>query len=112
MTPEHLGRIRAIYEAALETEPADRHIFVSQQCKGHEDLLREVERLLDARVPDWLSKPLLATDQFVQPLTPPHMRGRHLSGMNLFGRLAKAEWARSTWESEPMARFANASRSS
>ena len=49
MTPERLRRIRAVYEAALERDPAAREALLEVECRADGDLRREVERLLGAR---------------------------------------------------------------
>jgi serine/threonine-protein kinase len=61
MTPERLYRIRAVYEAAVDTPAAGRQAVLERECGGDEELRQEVERLLGARehVPEWLSTPLL-----------------------------------------------------
>jgi serine/threonine-protein kinase len=61
MTPEHLQRIRAIYEAAVDTPVAARAAMLDRECNGDDSVRQEVERLLAARehLPDWLSKPML-----------------------------------------------------
>ena len=61
MTPERLGRIRAIYEAALQIESAEIEVFLERECGSDSDCERRVKRLLAARenIPEWLSKPLL-----------------------------------------------------
>src|SRR3982751_3636413 len=59
MTPEELNRIREIYEGALAMSGSDRDTFVERECHGHEEIRREVERLLKARehIPAWLDQP-------------------------------------------------------
>jgi serine/threonine protein kinase len=61
MTPERLNRIRAVYEAAVESPDTARGAVLERECKGDEALRQEVERLLGAReqLPDWLSGPVL-----------------------------------------------------
>lgn len=61
MAPERLLRIRAVYEAAVETPAAGRQALLENECQGDEELLQEVEQLLAARehLPEWLSGPLL-----------------------------------------------------
>ncbi len=46
MDPEQLRKIEALYEAALEVEPAGRAAFVAEKCAGDESLRHEVESLL------------------------------------------------------------------
>jgi serine/threonine protein kinase len=61
MTPERLGHIRAVYEAALQIEAAGIDEFLEQQCAGDTECEQQVKRLLAARenIPEWLSQPLL-----------------------------------------------------
>jgi serine/threonine protein kinase len=61
MTPERLRRIRGVYEAAMEMDPAAREALLERECQADADLRKEVERLLGARehVPEWLAGPLL-----------------------------------------------------
>ena len=61
MTPERLHRIRAVYEAAVDSPAAARQAVLERECGGDDELRQEVERLLGARehVPEWLSGPVL-----------------------------------------------------
>jgi serine/threonine protein kinase len=61
MTPERLGRVRAIYETALQVDSAKIDAFLEQQCGGDSECAEQVKRLLAARenIPEWLSQPLL-----------------------------------------------------
>jgi serine/threonine protein kinase len=61
MTPERLGRIRAVYEAALRVEAAEIEAFLEQECGGDSECKQQVKGLLAARekIPAWLSEPLL-----------------------------------------------------
>jgi Protein kinase domain len=61
VTPERLHRIRAVYEAAVDTPAAARGAVLEREYNGHDELRQEVERLLGARehLPEWLSGPLL-----------------------------------------------------
>ena len=61
MTSERLLRIRAVYEAAVDSPAAARQALLDHECKGDEELRQEVERLLGARekLPAWLAGPLL-----------------------------------------------------
>jgi hypothetical protein len=45
MTPEKWDRIKALFEAALQEEPAARTEFLARAC-ADEDLRKEVEELL------------------------------------------------------------------
>ena len=64
MTPERLRRIRAVYEAAVDTPAAGRRALLEDECQGDEELRQEVEQLLAARehLPEWFSEPLLGGD--------------------------------------------------
>ena len=98
MTPEYLSRIRAIYEAALAQDVAERAAFLEQECQGDEAIRREVDLLLAARqrTPDWLNEPLLAPAPGHQSamlrspsdLLPP-MEGRELSGYKLVREIGR-----------------------
>jgi non-specific serine/threonine protein kinase/serine/threonine-protein kinase len=49
MTPEFFQRVKEIYQAAIEHDPAARPAFVREACGDDEDLREEVESLLDCR---------------------------------------------------------------
>src|SRR5215469_18492641 len=78
MTPERLHRIRAVYEAAVDTPEAARQAVIERECDGDAELRQEVERLLGARehLPDWLSGPLLGAARMASTLTQPERAGR------------------------------------
>jgi Protein kinase domain len=61
MTPERLHRIRAVYEAAVDSPVVARQALLERECAGDDALRQEVEQLLGAReqLPEWLSGPLL-----------------------------------------------------
>ena len=46
MAPDRWRKIEALYEAALEVEPAQRPGFLEESCSGDESLRHEVESLL------------------------------------------------------------------
>src|SRR5229473_3098670 len=46
MTPERLRQIEELYHLAREREPSERATFLTQACRGDEELRREVEQLL------------------------------------------------------------------
>ncbi len=48
MTPELWERLKPIFDAALETAPADRSSFVEEACGTDQTLRRELDRLLAA----------------------------------------------------------------
>jgi eukaryotic-like serine/threonine-protein kinase len=48
MTPERWGRVKEIFAAALEQEPAHRASYVEQACAGDDELRTEVISLLEA----------------------------------------------------------------
>lgn len=94
MTPEHLRRIRAVYEAALEMDPAAREAFLERQCQADGDLRKEVERLLGARehLPEWLAGPLLGpAGPVLEAMTnaAPGMEGRQLRGYELIREIGR-----------------------
>lgn len=49
MTPEFFQRVKEIYQAAVERDPASRPAFVRASCGDDEALRAEVESLLDCR---------------------------------------------------------------
>jgi hypothetical protein len=49
LTPERIGRVRAIFEAALERRPFERRAFVEGACVGDQALRRDVLDMLSAR---------------------------------------------------------------
>src|SRR5215831_6663590 len=84
MTPELLGRIRAIYEAALQIEPARIEAFLEQRCEGDRECEQQVKRLLAARenIPAWLSEPLLGhAERIIDSVRP--FDGKELRGYRL-----------------------------
>jgi serine/threonine-protein kinase len=56
LTPERFARVRAVFEAAAERPSSERRAFAAGACGGDVELLRAVERMLDA---DDKSAPLL-----------------------------------------------------
>src|SRR5436190_3075567 len=48
MTPERWHQVEQLYHSALEREPNERAWFLAGNCKGDDDLRREVESLLAA----------------------------------------------------------------
>ena len=94
MTPERLRRIRAVYEAALEMDPAAREEFLERECQADGDLRKEVERLLGARehLPEWLAGPLLGPAGPVldaMAKAAPGMEGRQLRGYELIREIGR-----------------------
>jgi hypothetical protein len=93
MTPEHLARIRAIFEGALDREASERAAFLDRECQGDETIRNEVEGLLAARerVPDWLNEPLLARAPILDSPAGslPRMEGRDLSGYTLIREIGR-----------------------
>src|ERR1700730_4010761 len=88
MTPERLRRIRAVYEAALEMDPAAREEFLERECQADGDLRKEVERLMGARehLPEWLAGPLVGPAGPVLDAmgkAAPRMEGGQLRGYEL-----------------------------
>ena len=94
MTPERLRRIRAVYEAALETDTAAREAFLKRECQADEDLRKEVDRLLSVRehLPEWLAGPLLGPAGPVfdaMAKAAPGMEGRQLEGYELIREIGR-----------------------
>ena len=48
LTPENFGRIREVFESALERPPEERQAFVENACAGDKLLIEEVKRMLAA----------------------------------------------------------------
>ncbi len=48
MKPERWRQVEQLYRAALDREPGERTVFLSEACNGDEDLRREIESLLAA----------------------------------------------------------------
>jgi serine/threonine protein kinase len=61
LTTAQLGKLRHIFEAALERAPEERAAFLDQSCAGDYALRAEVELLLAAHACEtaWLDRPLL-----------------------------------------------------
>ncbi len=61
LTAAQLGRLRHIFEAAVERAPEERAAFLDQSCAGDNALRAEIELLLAAHGCEtaWLDKPLL-----------------------------------------------------
>jgi eukaryotic-like serine/threonine-protein kinase len=64
MNPDRWARIDELCQAALARDPADRAAFLSNECAGDADLLREVESLLaqQSQARDFLELPAAALD--------------------------------------------------
>ena len=71
MTPERWDRVKQVFEAALELEPASRTAFFDSACQGDSELRAEVERLLAENdiAGSFLEKPLLPRTN-PRPLAP------------------------------------------
>src|SRR5215471_249182 len=78
MIPERLHRIRAVYEAAVDSPEAARQAVIERECDGDAELRQEVERLLSARehLPDWLCDPPPGAARMASTLTQPERAGR------------------------------------
>ena len=63
MNPEQWGRVKEIFNAALEQEPGARPAFVAEASAGDNAVRSEVERLLDAQreSSDFIEQPAAAT---------------------------------------------------
>jgi serine/threonine protein kinase len=81
MTLERFRRIRNLYEAALEREPAERTLFLAEACQGDAELGTEVAKLLIANenASRLIGEPLLGTvAPGVLEDTMPRMEGRRV----------------------------------
>ncbi len=52
MTPERWQQVKEIFHSALQHEPAQRSVFLSNACGGDEELRREVETLISSHEKD------------------------------------------------------------
>lgn len=61
MEPERWRKIEELYHSALEREPGQRAVFLSETCAGDEGLYREVQSLLDheENVKEFMEAPAL-----------------------------------------------------
>src|SRR5579863_2144488 len=61
MEPERWREIEELYHSALEREPSERAVFLSEACAGDEGLYREVQSLLDheEKVKEFMEAPAL-----------------------------------------------------
>jgi non-specific serine/threonine protein kinase len=79
---ERWARVKQVYQAALDTEPAKRAAFVGKACGDDAELRREVESLLayDGAASDFLESPAIevAARRFGAPASAP-LSGRTLS---------------------------------
>jgi hypothetical protein len=94
MPPERWRQIEDVFHAALECEPAVRHAFLEDACRGDEALRREVEAPLqqDAQDGELLSQPNHTT-AFYLPGTISWMRHRSQSPATALTRIARASAA-------------------
>src|SRR5690242_7364854 len=91
MTPEELSRVRKIYEQALPLAGAAREAFLSQECRGADDIRAEVDRLLRAHenIPSWLEPPVWGPARTFAAFDPPKLEGRRLSGYTLMREIGR-----------------------
>ncbi len=91
MTPEELGRIRAIYEQILPMNESDREAYIRRECPDEENIRAEIERLLTAHdnVPDWLERPIVAALREFATFASPKLEGRRLSGYTLIREIGR-----------------------
>jgi eukaryotic-like serine/threonine-protein kinase len=91
MTPEELGRIRAIYEQILPMNESEREAYIRRECPDEENIRAEIERLLKAHgdVPDWLERPILGAIGEFATFAPPKLEGRRLSGYTLIREIGR-----------------------
>src|SRR5215831_6920181 len=61
MTPEHWKRVKQLFHAALERDPAERGAFLDQACQGDSLLRQQVQDLLtsDDNTVDILDQPMV-----------------------------------------------------
>ncbi len=84
MNPERWGRIKQVYQSALEVEPGRREEYLREACAGDVSLLKEVTSLLEQdRNPDGLLESP-ALEVVAQALGKDHSNGTHdLAGRTL-----------------------------
>jgi serine/threonine protein kinase len=92
MTPERFRQIRNLYEAALEIDPEKRLAFLRDACRGDDDLLDEVERLLMAheRTRGFIETPILGSAAF-EPAgeSIPKMEGRRIGAYQVLREIGR-----------------------
>src|SRR5215813_4787184 len=84
MRAERFRQIRNLFDAALERDPEARNVFLKEACRGDEDLLFEVGRLLAAHGEQtaWIDESILG-----QPL--PRLEGRSFGAYEVLRQLGK-----------------------
>ena len=73
MTPERWQQVKAIFDQAVDREPASRAAFLRERCGNDEELQREVESLLasDQETGSLLENPLIGQATVASPLPAP-----------------------------------------
>jgi len=84
MRAERFRQIRNLFDAALERDPEARNVFLKEACRGDEDLLFEVGRLLAAHGEQtaWIDESILG-----QPL--PRLEGRSFGAYEVLRQLGE-----------------------
>jgi serine/threonine protein kinase/Tol biopolymer transport system component len=72
MDAERWRQIEALYFSVLERDPAERSAFLTEACKGDEDLKRKVQSMLATEKPTWslLDRPAYVMLERPDQLTP------------------------------------------
>ncbi len=72
MDPERWRQVEALYFSVLERDPAERSAFLTEACKGDEDLKRKVQSMLATEKPTWslLDRPAYVMLERPDQLTP------------------------------------------
>jgi eukaryotic-like serine/threonine-protein kinase len=86
MTPEIWQKLKTVFHAALELEPAERAALLARECDGDKDLCCRVERLLASHREsgDFLASPalvdvgLVATEQYAEGLAAQTLVGQRI----------------------------------
>ena len=61
MTPERLQQVEDLYHAALQRDAAERAAFITESCRGDQDLQLQVESLLasEAQAGDFIEEHII-----------------------------------------------------
>ena len=72
MDPERWRQVEALYFSVLERDPVERSAFLTEACRGDEDLKRKVQSMLATEKPTWslLDRPAYVMLEKAERLTP------------------------------------------
>jgi serine/threonine protein kinase/tetratricopeptide (TPR) repeat protein len=88
MSPDHWARVKEIFQAAQERQPAEREAWLEAACAGDEVLRREVESLLAAHeeAGSFIEKPAVAPET---PVAGEELEGRNVGPYRLVRKLGQ-----------------------